>query len=689
VADPAARAAARARACLLDAAAAACAPAPPPVAPLPEAARQPADAGAVATLLRLEDRRDFDSVTLARFATSASPALRARTALALGRLRRPEGARLLEALLADGDSATAASAAFGLGQLGDSVAVGALAARLRPDELATRPTVASEAAYALGKIHSRAATDSLLALLARAPLDSPADPIGSALLATARLARPATLDPLLRWVAAADTAVRWRAVYALVRRPDPRATRALAPLAADPDPRVRALAMRGLTAPLADSSGVGAATAGPLLVAALRDSSYAVRVNAARTLGSYPNADAVAALGQQLASPDRHLAVAALEALGQLGSRGEAAAGAVRALAVDASAPVLLRQTAMESLARNRPALAAGVARGVVGDASWRLRASAARVFSIAGGARDPALAALVADRDGRVAAAALQAALDAAGDSVGVVRALLLQQLAGPDVFVRATALGGLAKLADPATFPALLDAYGRAQRDTLDDAALAAIDAIAALRGAGQVPERAFFLRFRRPEDPLVRLRARQAFGAAADSAWGPPLPIDTHRSLEEYRALVDRARGRAGDPEVEIVTDAGSLRLRLFERDAPLTVESFLRLAARGYFDGQEWPRVVPNFVIQGGDPRGDTNGGPGYAIRDEINRHRYGTGTLGMALSGPDTGGSQFFVTLAPQPHLDGSYTIFGEVVSGQDVAERVLPGDRIIRVTPLP
>jgi cyclophilin family peptidyl-prolyl cis-trans isomerase len=127
----------------------------------------------------------------------------------------------------------------------------------------------------------------------------------------------------------------------------------------------------------------------------------------------------------------------------------------------------------------------------------------------------------------------------------------------------------------------------------------------------------------------------------------------------------------------------------RLRLFERDAPLTVESFLRLAARNYFDGQEWPRVVPNFVIQGGDPRGDTNGGPGYAIRDEINRHRYGTGTLGMALSGPDTGGSQFFVTLAPQPHLDGTYTIFGEVVAGQDVAERVLPGDRIIRVTPLP
>jgi cyclophilin family peptidyl-prolyl cis-trans isomerase/HEAT repeat protein len=689
VADPASRAAARALSCLLLAAAAACAPAAPRVAPVPEAARQPADADAVATLLRLEDRRDFDSVTLARYAASPSPALRARTALALARLRRPEGARALEALLADGDTAVAAFAAFGLGQLGDSAAVGALAAHLRPDEFARRPSVASEAAYALGKIHSPAAADTLLALLSRAPLDSPAEPVGSALLATARLARLSTLDPVLRWLAAADTAVRWRAAYALVRRPDSRATRALASLSTDPDPRVHALALRGLTAPLADSAGIGAAGTLPLLLAALRDSAYSVRINAARALGTYPTADAVAALAQATASPDRHLAVAALEALGQLGSRAGGAVGAVRGLAVDPSAQLFVRQTAMESLAAIRPALAAEVARGVASNASWRLRASAARIFAVAGGPRDPSLATLVADRDGRVAAAALQAALDAAGDSVGFVRPLLLQQLAAPDVFARAVALGGLAKLADPATLPALLDAYDLAQRDTLDDAALAAIDALAALRGTGQEPGRAFFLRFRRPQDPLVRLRAAQAFGAAADSTWGSPLPIETHRSLADYRALIDRVRGRAGAPEVEIVTDAGTLRLRLFERDAPLTVESFLRLAARNYFDGQEWPRVVPNFVIQGGDPRGDTNGGPGYAIRDEINRHRYGTGTLGMALSGPDTGGSQFFVTLAPQPHLDGTYAIFGEVVSGQDVAERVLPGDRIIRVTPLP
>jgi peptidyl-prolyl cis-trans isomerase B (cyclophilin B) len=122
-----------------------------------------------------------------------------------------------------------------------------------------------------------------------------------------------------------------------------------------------------------------------------------------------------------------------------------------------------------------------------------------------------------------------------------------------------------------------------------------------------------------------------------------------------------------------------------VELFGTDAPGTVDNFLTLARAGYFNGQEWPRVVPNFVIQGGDPRGDTSGGPGYAIRDEINRHLYGAGTLGMALSGPDTGGSQWFITHSPQPHLDGTYTVFGQVVGGMEVVHRVLPGDRILRI----
>ena len=125
---------------------------------------------------------------------------------------------------------------------------------------------------------------------------------------------------------------------------------------------------------------------------------------------------------------------------------------------------------------------------------------------------------------------------------------------------------------------------------------------------------------------------------------------------------------------------------MELELFAEAAPITVDNFVSLARRGYFDGRAWHRVVPNFVIQAGDPRGDGNGGPGYAIRDELNPHRYGRGTLGMALSGPNTGGSQFFVTHSAQPHLDGGYTVFGRLRSGGEVLDRIVQGDRIVRIT---
>jgi cyclophilin family peptidyl-prolyl cis-trans isomerase len=102
----------------------------------------------------------------------------------------------------------------------------------------------------------------------------------------------------------------------------------------------------------------------------------------------------------------------------------------------------------------------------------------------------------------------------------------------------------------------------------------------------------------------------------------------------------------------------------------------------LARAGFYNGQSFHRVVPNFVVQAGDPRGDGNGGPGYTIRCEINTRPFLRGTLGMALSGKDTGGSQFFITLLPQPHLDGGYTVFGQVTRGMEVVDRLEPGDVI-------
>ena len=130
---------------------------------------------------------------------------------------------------------------------------------------------------------------------------------------------------------------------------------------------------------------------------------------------------------------------------------------------------------------------------------------------------------------------------------------------------------------------------------------------------------------------------------------------------------------------------MTSKGSFVIEFLPEDAPLTVDNFVQLARKGYFNGITFHRVVPNFVIQGGDPRGDGNGGPGYSIRCEINEAPYERAAVGMALSGKDTGGSQWFVTHAPQPHLDGGYTVFGRVIRGMDVVDKIARGDIIRRV----
>jgi cyclophilin family peptidyl-prolyl cis-trans isomerase len=137
------------------------------------------------------------------------------------------------------------------------------------------------------------------------------------------------------------------------------------------------------------------------------------------------------------------------------------------------------------------------------------------------------------------------------------------------------------------------------------------------------------------------------------------------------------------------LRITTPSGPIDIELAAADAPLTVHNIITLVESGYYDARgdpdarRWHRVVPNFVLQDGEPSGDGSGNSGYSIRDEINRIRYGRGVLGMALSGPDTGGGQFFITHSPQPHLDGGYTIFGRVVNGMAAADAVVQDDRIL------
>ena len=134
--------------------------------------------------------------------------------------------------------------------------------------------------------------------------------------------------------------------------------------------------------------------------------------------------------------------------------------------------------------------------------------------------------------------------------------------------------------------------------------------------------------------------------------------------------------------------IETDKGNIELTLFDKEAPNTVANFEKLANEGFYNGLTFHRVLPNFVIQGGCPKGNGTGGPGYTIKCEINEHKHGTGALSMAHTGKDTGGSQFFITHSPQPHLDGVHTVFGKVVKGMDVVNKIKANDVMNKVTVL-
>lgn len=227
-------------------------------------------------------------------------------------------------------------------------------------------------------------------------------------------------------------------------------------------------------------------------------------------------------------------------------------------------------------------------------------------------------------------------------------------------------------------------------------NDAALAILNALARLTvPANQAGTVAALRSGLSSSDHLVRRRAaalleaeaakNPAVGIEASESRAAIGTVKTRYTIQDYvRANALRGARRL---EAVIETTKGKLTLELMPGEAPLTVDNFVQLARANFFNNLMIHRVVPNFVVQDGDSRGDGNGAPPYQIRCEINTVPYTRGTVGMALSGKDTGGSQWFVTHSPQPHLDGGYTVFARVRSEEDMntVDRIVRGDRILRV----
>jgi cyclophilin family peptidyl-prolyl cis-trans isomerase len=252
------------------------------------------------------------------------------------------------------------------------------------------------------------------------------------------------------------------------------------------------------------------------------------------------------------------------------------------------------------------------------------------------------------------------------------------MAQLKESDVIIRSTAADLLGDLPTSAEITsALAAAWPQAANDPLNDAALSILDTLGKQKttAANDVIKEAL-----KSGDHLIRRRAVALLKANGAGDFSSEIgTVQTRNTDADYQ----RALARIGKTTRAVVTTSkGSFTIDLLPEAAPLTVDNFVQLAQRDYFRNITIHRVVPNFVIQDGDPRGDGNGGPGYQIRCEINQVPYDRAAVGMALSGKDTGGSQWFVTHSPQPHLDGGYTVFGRVVTGMDVVDNIVRGDVI-------
>jgi cyclophilin family peptidyl-prolyl cis-trans isomerase/HEAT repeat protein len=623
---------------------------------------------------------------LAQLLTDTDSRIRRRSALAIGRVGLAGGVQPLVTVLAgDPEPEVRQMAAFALGLLRDASAIAALRRALGD----TSPLVQGRAAEALATLGDTASAPAIGqvvsadikagAVSAVAPDDvaeTHPPEVEAFRLGVLALGRLKAYDALAASVLSTTGAplVTWWPVAAAVQRTEDRhALGTLLAITRGPSQFGRAFAARGLGA-LKDPSAIGA------LSTLARDWPHDIRsaISAVKALGLIGDRRAGPVLLDLLRAPglDPLLRIEVIAALGPTHAAG--GVDSLLNLVSDTSAPV--RAMAFRSLGGLDPASFLSALSSLDADRDWTVRAALASTLGMFD--RDaalPRLTAMLHDPDARVMPSVLAALVKIKAPDVDHV---LLDALKHQDAVVRSAAAAGLGSLRPPGGDRALLDAF---HASALDDSYVARAAILEALLAYGADVARPALREALSDKDWAVRVHAAALLKPLEPNtdptAVIRPAPTSRPPGFYEAPDLVSPAVS----PHVYIDTSRGTIEIEMAVLDAPLTCLNFVTLARKGFFTGSTWHRVVPNFVAQDGDPRGDGEGGPGYTIRDEPNERPYLRGTMGMALDWADTGGSQFFLTHSPQPHLDGRYTVFGHTVSGLDVLDRIQPGDAILRV----
>ena len=644
------------------------------------------DNRALEEILRLEDRR-APAVEFAKFLAASNSAVQRRAVVALGRLQDTSAVSLLTPLLNAAAANLRVEAAFALGQLAQPQTTTALLQRYRAE-------TDLEVRLALIEAASKTANDSTLAPLSEALLNWFADqiPIGraEAALAAARLAqrgfkKSAWGAPLADLLNDNAAEVRWRAAYALMRfysggqmQPDSTAAAQLMATLKDRSVRARMQAARALGA-MKSALALEALTE-----AGKHEADWRVRVNATAALGNLDYSDFLTRLAVNDTS--EHVRLTALRSLGTARSRQNL---------LHAEPPVkeFLRERLQNnnSTWREQAAAASALAQifkhAVVAELAQHVthphaifRSRLAEAFGVTATSEAfPYLEKMARDSATSVKIAVLEALPKLPANKQ--TTPIYLEALQSGDAVITAMAAQNLAadSLQRKNHVAAIMTAYQKLQAPVDAEAAQMIFTALAQCGDLRAKPLLEAALQI--PDKPTAHAAAEALKKLTGADYSNRLLKEITPAQEVTYQDIQNLTNARA-----TIQTNRGNIEIVFYSNEAPLTTLSFVRLAQKGYFNGLLIHRVVPNFVMQTGDPRGDGWGGPGYAIRSEFSRRRYTRGMVGMASAGTDTEGSQFFITHSEQPHLDGKYTIFARVKSGMEVVDALQVGDRLEKLT---
>jgi peptidylprolyl isomerase len=651
------------------------------------------------TILRTQDLRTLHDGTLVSLLSDTDPVVRERATFAFGSIQDTSVMTTLVANLTDGPPLLQTTAAWAIGQTAPALHL-KTRQLLEHDLIWTRldQSKAQERLIEeIGKFGTEQGLADLLQRFGAANEHATAMMMSIARFGIRGITSADAVRYLLRFIQPAESA-HWQAVYALQRIGDHEETRSqiewIVPLRLHRDPLVRMNAAT-LMGKLRDAQR----SVGPLMTLAERDPDWRVRVNALKALGNFSLSDdpgLAEAFRRSFLADNPHVAVTALAAFGSTGAK-EYAPGAAAAFAE-------LRKIAVND------------GQGFL----WQYQAEAALSLARLIGPK-----ALVSVRPVSSQGVPLQARLIAAAGATGGAEAAVLlgQYLEDENPVLARAALEGLQELSQKLpsdsvvvakTYRAAVAALGRADVAMVTTAAGVLGDSLFRRREAVG-PLLDALSRSRIPDDIEAMQEIMATLGKIGDdravkvleaqlSVRNQSVALAAAGALKaitgtSYLRQIDREyeppyvdfdfeylRALPETVKVALSTIRGDVTMELYKNVAPFTVMSFLKLATqRGFYRGLSFHRVVPNFVVQGGDPRGDGWGGAGYAIRSEFSPLRYETGTVGVASAGKDTEGSQFFITQSPQPHLEGRYTIFGKVTRGMDVVDKIMVDDHIFDI----